>query len=85
MNYNFKYVGPKGEIETIKDATDYNNIKEVEFIFNRLTEIDKAAFSMLPKEMRQAHINKLAAFRDRINALVSDKVKEFNNIHTYTR
>lgn len=85
INYNFKYVGPRGNIETIKDATEYDNIKEVEFIFNRLTSISMVDFAALPVEIRQAHINKLIAFRDRINALASDKVKEFNNIHTNMR
>lgn len=85
IDYKFKYVGPKGKIETIKDATEYDNIKEVEFIFNRLTSISMVDFAALPVEIRQVHINKLIAFRDRINALASDKVKEFNNIHTNMR
>lgn len=81
INYNFKYIDPKGNIETIKEATDYDNIKEVEFIFNKLTDINSADFAMLPKEMRQAHMNKLITFRDRINKLISDKVTAFNDIH----
>lgn len=81
IDYKFKYVGPKGKIETIKDAAEYDNIREVEFIFNRLTDISLADFAMLPKEIRQAHINKLITFRDRINMLASDKVKAFNNVH----
>lgn len=85
IEYKFSYVGARGNIETIKDATEYDNIKEVEFIFNRLTSISMIDFAALPVEIREAHIKKLVAFRDRINALVSDKVKEFNSIHTYTR
>ena len=61
IDYKFSYVGARGNIETIKDAT------------------------ALPVEIREAHIKKLVAFRDRINALASDKVKEFNNIHTNMR
>lgn len=85
IEYKFSYVGAKGNIETIKDATEYDNIKEVEFIFNRLTSISMVDFAALPVEIRQTHINKLVAFRDRINALTSDKVKEFNNIHANMR
>lgn len=85
IEYKFSYVGARGNIETIKDATEYDNIKEVEFIFNRLTSISTADFAIMPKEIRQAYINKLVAFRDRINALASNKVKEFNNIHTDMR
>lgn len=85
IEYKFSYVGARGNIETIKDATEYDNIKEVEFIFNRLTSIGMVDFAALPVEIREAHIKKLVAFRDRINALASDKVKEFNNIHTNMR
>lgn len=86
IEYKFSYVSAtRGNIETIKDATEYNNIKEVEFIFNRLNSISMADFAALPVEIREAYINKLAAFRDRINVLASDKVKEFNNIHTNMR
>ena len=61
-----------------------NEAAEVEFIFNRLTSISMVDFAALPVDIRQAYINKLVAFRDRINALASDKVKEFN-IHTNMR
>lgn len=80
IDYKFSYVGARGNIETIKDATEYDNIREVEFIFNKLTSISMVDFAALPVETRQAYINKLIAFRDRINTLASDKVKEFNNI-----
>lgn len=85
IEYKFSYVGARGNIETVKDATEYDNIKEVEFIFNRLTSISMADFAALPIEIKQAHINKLVAFRDRINALASDKIKEFNNIYANMR
>lgn len=85
IEYKFSYVGARGNIETIKDATEYDNIKEVEFIFNQLASISMIDFTAFPVEIRQAYINKLVAFRDRINALASNKIKEFNNIHTYTR
>ena len=85
IEYKFSYVGARGNIETVKDATEYDNLREVEFIFNKLTAVSLADFAALPAEIRQAHINKLVAFRDRINALTSDKVKEFNNIHTNMR
>lgn len=85
IDYKFYYVNAKGNREIIKDAAEYNNIREVEFIFNRLTSISMVDFAALPVEIREAHIKKLVAFRDRINALASDKVKEFNNIHTNMR
>ena len=85
IEYKFSYVGARGNIETIKDVTEYNNLREVEFIFNKLAAVSLADFAELPVEIRQANINKLVAFRDRINALASDKVKEFNNIHDNMR
>lgn len=85
IDYKFYYVNAKGNREIIKDAAEYNNIREVEFIFNQLTSISIVDFAALPVEIREAHIKKLVAFRDRINALASDKVKEFNNIHTNMR
>lgn len=85
IDYKFYYVNAKGNREIIKDVAEYNNIREVEFIFNQLTSISMIDFAALPVEIREAHIKKLVAFRDRINALASDKVKEFNNIHAYVR
>ena len=81
IEYKFSYVGARGNIETIKDATEYDNIKEVEFIFNRLTSISMVDFAAFPVDIRQAYINKLVAFRDRINALASDKIHTFIRIH----
>ena len=81
IDYKFYYVNAKGNREIIKDVAEYNNIREVEFIFNQLTSISTAEFVIMPKEIRQAYINKLVAFRDRINALASDKIHTFNSIH----
>ena len=81
IDYKFYYVNAKGNREIIKDAAEYNNIREVEFIFNQLTSISTAKFVIMPIEIRQAYINKLVAFRDRINALASDKIHTFNSIH----
>lgn len=81
IDYKFYYVNAKGNREIIKDVAEYNNIREVEFIFNQLTSISTAEFVIMPKEIRQAYINKLVAFRDRINALASDKIHTFIRIH----
>ena len=83
IDYKCYYVNAKGNREIIKDAAEYNNIREVEFIFNQLTSISMAEFGIMPKEIRQAYINKLVAFRDRINALASDKIHTFNSINVY--
>ena len=81
IDYKFYYVNAKGNREVIKDVAEYNNIREVEFIFNQLTSISTAEFVIMPKEIRQAYINNLAAFRNRINTLASDKIHTFINIH----
>lgn len=81
IDYKFYYVNAKGNREIIKDAAEYNNIREVEFIFNQLTSISTAEFVIMPKDIRQAYINKLVEFRNRINALASDKIHTFNGIH----
>lgn len=81
IDYKFYYVNAKGNREIIKDAAEYNNIREVEFIFNQLISISTAEFVIMPIEIRQTYINKLVAFRDRINALASDKIHTFINIH----
>lgn len=81
IDYKFYYVNAKGNREIIKDVAEYNNIREVEFIFNQLTSISTAEFVIMPVEIRQAYINKLVAFRDRINALASDKIHTFIRIH----
>ena len=80
IDYKFYYVNAKGNREIIKDVAEYNNIREVEFIFNQLTSISTAEFVIMPKEIRQAYINKLVAFSDRINALASDKIHTFISI-----
>lgn len=81
IDYKFYYVNAKGNRDIIKDVAEYNNIREVEFIFNQLTSISTAEFVIMPKEIRQAYINKLVAFRDRINTLASDKIHTFIRIH----
>lgn len=81
IDYKFYYVNAKGNREIIKDVAEYNNIREVEFIFNQLTSINTAEFVIMPKEIRQAYIDNLVAFRDRINALASDKIHTFIRIH----
>lgn len=85
IDYKFSYVDAKGNMKIIKDVTEYDNIKEVEFIFNQLTSISIVDFAALPVEIRQAYINNLIAFRNRINVLASDKIKEFNNIYANMR
>lgn len=80
IDYKFKYVGPKGKIETIRDADDYDNLREVEFIFNKLTDINNADFAVLPKEVKQDYINKLVEFHNRINLLAANKINNFNDI-----
>ena len=80
IDYKFKYIGPKGNIETIKDADNYDNIREVEFIFNKLTDISNADFAVLPKAVKQDYVNKLVEFHNRINLLGANKINNFNDI-----
>ena len=81
IDYKFYYVNAKGKREVIKDAAEYDNIREVEFIFGQLTSISTADFAIMPKEIRQAYIDKLVAFHNRINLLAANKIHIFNGIH----